>query len=113
MRLAPRRAGGGRRPVLEGLHPRDGAGLPQADHRAARDFIAPTFEALVDGAKYVDERLVEIIDELQPDVIVEDNVVSFPPCPRRAGPWVRIMSCNPAEVKDAALPPTFSGLPER
>ena len=42
------------------------------------DFIAPTFEALVDGARYVDDRLREIIDELQPDVIVEDNVVSFP-----------------------------------
>src|SRR4051794_41717612 len=40
------------------------------------EFIAPTFQALVDGAKYVDDRLREIIDELQPDVIVEDNVVS-------------------------------------
>ncbi len=75
------------------------------------DFIAPTFEALVDGAKYVDERLVEIIDELQPDVIVEDNVVSFPALPASGRPWVRIMSCNPAEVKDPQLPPTFSGYP--
>ena len=38
------------------------------------EFIAPTFEALIDGAKYVDERLVEIIDQLQPDMVVEDNV---------------------------------------
>jgi MGT family glycosyltransferase len=75
------------------------------------DFIAPTFQALVDGAKYVDERLVEIIDELQPDVIVEDNVVSFPALPGSGRPWVRIMSCNPAEVKDPQLPPTFSGYP--
>ena len=44
------------------------------------EFIEPTFRALVDGAKYVDDRLVEIIDELQPDLIVEDNVVSFPAC---------------------------------
>ena len=29
-------------------------------------FIAPTFEALCDGARYVDERLVEIIDEVAP-----------------------------------------------
>src|SRR3954449_5562392 len=36
------------------------------------EFIAPTFEALVDGARYVDDRLREIIDELQPDLIVED-----------------------------------------
>ena len=38
-----------------------------ADHRAARLFIEPTFEALVDGAAYVDDRLREIIDELQLD----------------------------------------------
>ena len=35
------------------------------------EFIAPTFAALVDGARYVDDRLREIIDELEPDVIVE------------------------------------------
>jgi MGT family glycosyltransferase len=75
------------------------------------EFIAPTFQALVDGAKYVDERLVEIIDELRPDVIVEDNVVSFPALPASGRPWVRIVSCNPAELKDPQLPPTFSGYP--
>jgi MGT family glycosyltransferase len=73
------------------------------------EFIAPTFQALVDGAKYVDERLVKIIDELQPDAIVEDNVVSFPALPASGRPWVRIVSCNPAELKDPELPPTFSG----
>jgi MGT family glycosyltransferase len=74
-------------------------------------FIAPTFQALVDGAKYVDERLVEIIDEVQPDVIVEDNVVSFPALPASGRPWVRIVSCNPAELKDPSVPPSFSGYP--
>ena len=74
-------------------------------------FIAPTFEALCDGARYVDERLVEILDEVEPDVIVEDNVVSFPALPASGRPWVRIVSCNPAEVKDPALPPPFSGYP--
>ena len=74
-------------------------------------FIAPTFQALIDGAKHVDQRLVEIIDELQPDVIVEDNVVSFPALSASGRPWVRIVSCNPAEVKDPRVPPTFSGYP--
>jgi MGT family glycosyltransferase len=74
-------------------------------------FIAPTFQALVDGARYVDERLVEIIDELQPAAIVEDNVVSFPALPASGRPWVRIVSCNPAEVRDPKLPPKFSGYP--
>jgi MGT family glycosyltransferase len=75
------------------------------------EFIAPTFAALVDGARYVDDRLREIFDELQPDVIVEDNVVSFPALPASGRPWVRITSCNPAELKDPDVPPTFSGYP--
>jgi MGT family glycosyltransferase len=74
-------------------------------------FIAPTWRALLDGARYVDQRLGEIFSELTPDVIVEDNVCSFPAIPASGLPWVRIVSCNPLEVKDPALPPTFSGLP--
>ena len=74
-------------------------------------FIAPTFQALVDGSKYVHDRLLEIFDELEPDVIVEDNVVSFPALQASGRPWVRIMSCNPAEMKDPAVPPVFSGYP--
>jgi MGT family glycosyltransferase len=72
-------------------------------------FIAPTFGALIDGAKHVDGRLAEIIDEVQPDVLVEDNVVSFPALLASGRPWVRIVSCNPAEMRDRAVPPTFSG----
>jgi MGT family glycosyltransferase len=59
----------------------------------------------------VDERLTEILGEVVPDVVVEDNVVGFPALPASGRPWVRIVSCNPLEVKDPALPPTFSGLP--
>jgi UDP:flavonoid glycosyltransferase YjiC (YdhE family) len=74
-------------------------------------FIAPTFQALIDGAKYVDDRLREIFDELDPDVIVEDNVVAFPALPASGRPWVRIDSCNPADIKDPAIPPFSSGYP--
>ncbi|HEY0416935.1 MAG TPA: glycosyltransferase [Gaiellaceae bacterium] len=75
------------------------------------DFIAPTWQALVDGARYADDRLAEILDELDPAVVVEDNVVSFAAIPASGRPWIRIVSCNPLEVKDPALPPPFSGLP--
>jgi len=74
-------------------------------------FIAPTWQALLDGSRYVDERLAAIFDEIRPDVIVEDNVCAFPAIPASGRPWVRIVSCNPLELKDPALPPTFSGLP--
>jgi MGT family glycosyltransferase len=75
-------------------------------------FIAPTYQALIDGAMYVDDRLREIVDELQPDVIVEDNVVGFPALPAGGRPWVRIASVNPLEVKDPDIPPVFSGYPQ-
>jgi MGT family glycosyltransferase len=74
------------------------------------EFIAPTFQALLDGARYVDERLHEILDELDPDLVVEDNVVTFPALPASGKPWARIASCNPTEMKDHAVPPPFSGL---
>ncbi len=73
-------------------------------------FIAPTWQALIDGARYVDEQLIAIFGELQPDVIVEDNVCSFPAIAAGERPWVRILSCNPLELRDPALPPPFSGL---
>ena len=75
------------------------------------EFIAPTWEALLDGARYVDDRLVEIFGEVEPDVIVEDNVCAFPALPASGRPWVRIASCNPLEMKDPQLPPPYSGLP--
>jgi MGT family glycosyltransferase len=75
------------------------------------EFIVPTWDALLDGARYVDDRLREIFDELRPDAIVEDNVCAFPAIPASGHPWVRIVSCNPLELKDPDLAPTFSGLP--
>ena len=75
------------------------------------EFIEPTWRALCDGSRYVDDRLREIFDELEPDVIVEDNVVAFPAILDAGRPWVRIVSCNPLELKDEALPPVFSGYP--
>ena len=75
------------------------------------EFIAPTWQALIDGSKYVDPRLAEIFDEVAPDVIVEDNVVAFPAIAASGRPWVRIVSCNPMEMKDPAIAPFSSGYP--
>jgi UDP:flavonoid glycosyltransferase YjiC (YdhE family) len=75
------------------------------------EFVEPTFRALCDGSRYADERLREIFDELAPDVIAEDNVVAFPAIDHSGRPWVRILSCNPLELKDPAIPPVFSGYP--
>ena len=44
-------------------------------------------------------------------MLVEDNVVAFPALAASGRKWARIVSCNPAEVKDADVPPPFSGYP--
>jgi len=75
------------------------------------EFIQPTWQALLDGSRYVNPRLEEIIAELDPDVICEDNVLAFPALPASGRPWVRIVSCNPLEIRDPAIPPVFSGYP--
>jgi MGT family glycosyltransferase len=74
-------------------------------------FIKPTYQALIDGAKYCEPRLREIIATHRPDVIVEDNVVLFPALTTAGKPFVRFISCSPLEVPGPDVPPPFSGLP--
>ena len=74
-------------------------------------FIEPVWASLIDGARYCQPQLEAILDRARPDVIVEDNVNAFPALLTHGAPWVRIMSCNPLEMKDPDLPPTFSGYP--
>jgi MGT family glycosyltransferase len=74
-------------------------------------FIKPTFQALIDGAKYCEPQLKAIIARHRPDVIVEDNVIGFPALTTSGAPYVRIVSCNPLEVRGPGIPPPFSGYP--
>jgi MGT family glycosyltransferase len=71
--------------------------------------IKPIWGGLIDGAKYCEPRLAEIIGRTKPDVIVEDNVVAFPALVTAGVPFVRIVSCNPLEMKGPKVPPPFSG----
>ena len=74
-------------------------------------FVKPTWQALIDGSMYCEPQLRAIIARVKPDVIVEDNVLCFPALMTSGAPFVRIVSCNPLEMKGLAIPPTFSGLP--
>ncbi|MGJ6963928.1 nucleotide disphospho-sugar-binding domain-containing protein [Streptosporangium sp. G11] len=71
----------------------------------------PIWDALIDGAKYCEPQLKAIIERVQPDVIVEDNVITFPALLTAGKPFVRIVSCNPLEVRGENVAPVFSGLP--
>jgi MGT family glycosyltransferase len=73
--------------------------------------VRPIWSELIDGSTYVQPRLREIFEDIRPDVIVQDNVVAFAAVSTAGVPWVRIVSCNPLEMTDPDLPPTFSGYP--
>lgn len=73
----------------------------------------PIWEAEMAGAMYAQGQLREILGHLQPDAIVQDNVIAFPALHTAGAPFIRIISCNPAEVRDPNVPPTFSGLPSQ
>jgi MGT family glycosyltransferase len=74
-------------------------------------FMQPTWQALIDGAKFCEPQVREIIGRQQPDVIVEDNVITFPALQTAGRPFVRIVSCNPLEIRGPEIPPPYSGLP--
>ena len=74
-------------------------------------FVAPVWRSLVDGAKYCQPQLEGILGDVEPDAVVEDNVNCFPALLTCGAPFVRIVSCNPLEVKDPDLPPAYGGLP--
>ena len=72
-------------------------------------FVKPTWQALIDGAVYCEPQLREIIARVKPDAIIEDNVVTFPALLTSGVPFIRIVSCNPLEMKGPQVAPTFSG----
>ena len=75
-------------------------------------FMLPTWQALIDGAKYCEPQLKEIIARVKPDVVVEDNVLCFPALMTAGVPFIRIVSCNPLEITGPNIAPAYSGHPE-
>jgi MGT family glycosyltransferase len=73
--------------------------------------IKPIWESLIDGVKYCEPQLKAIIERVNPDVVVEDNVITFPALLTSGKKFVRIVSCNPLEVRGEDVAPPFSGLP--
>ncbi|UBU15278.1 glycosyltransferase [Nonomuraea gerenzanensis] len=71
----------------------------------------PIWESLIDGVKYCEPQLKAIIERVNPDVIVEDNVITFPALLTAGKKFVRIVSCQPLEMRGENIPPVFSGLP--
>jgi MGT family glycosyltransferase len=71
----------------------------------------PIWQALVEGEQYSHERVMAIWEDVHPDAVVTDNVTGYPAVELTHAPWVRVVSCNPLEMRDPDLPPALSGLP--
>ena len=71
----------------------------------------PIVEELAGGARYAHDRMMEIWEDVRPDVIVIDNVMSSAAVLAAGVPWVRMVSANPLEMDDPEIPPVFSGYP--
>jgi len=71
----------------------------------------PIWQALVAGEQFAHARLMEIWEDVRPDVVCTDNVTGFPAVELAGCPWARFVSANPLEMRDPDLPPPLSGLP--
>ena len=74
-------------------------------------FIEPVWRSLMDGAKYANPQFAAIVDEINPDIIVQDNVSAFPALKAAGRPFVRLVSCQPLEMAGPGIPPALAGLP--
>ena len=76
------------------------------------NYVKECWEAIVDTAKWAENDLPRVLDEIGPDLICIDNVVLFPATKRYGAPWVRIISCSENEIPDPDIPPHLSGCAE-
>lgn len=85
----------------------DKAPIDQIDN-----YVTETYQAIVDSAKWAEKDLPEVLETIDPDLIVVDNVILFPATKRYGVPWVRITSCSENELPDPNIPPHLSGARE-
>lgn len=73
------------------------------------NYILECWEAIVETAEWSQQGLPDALDEIEPDLIAVDNVVTFPAVLNYGVPWVRITSCSENEIPDVGTPPYLSG----
>jgi MGT family glycosyltransferase len=76
-------------------------------------YVKGCWEAIVATSEWsVRNGLGELLAELRPDLIVNDNVALYPDTERAGCPWVRMISCSENEIGDPDIPPHLSGCGE-
>jgi MGT family glycosyltransferase len=77
-------------------------------------YVKGCWEAIVATSEWsVRNGLGDLLAELRPDLIVNDNVALYPDTERAGCPWVRVISCTENEIGDPEIPPHLSGCGER
>lgn len=72
-------------------------------------YVVPLFDKIISSIIHSHEEIRGVVERIKPDVICIDDIVSTPALTRTRHPWVRIVSCNEAEIPDPTIPPKFSG----
>src|SRR5262245_22910225 len=76
-------------------------------------YVKACWEALVATSEWsVRNGLGDLLADLCPDLIVNDNVALYPDTERAGCPWVRMISCSENEIGDPDIPPHLSGCAE-
>ena len=76
-------------------------------------YVKACWEAIVDTSRWsVKNGLDKVLAELQPDLIINDNVALYPATQQAGCPWIRMISCSENEIIDAGIPPHLSGCAE-
>ena len=89
----------------------EGAFFRHTSHEQIPTMTGPYWAGMTSEPPAIQDQLEEIFPRIEPDVIVQDYVVAYPAVHTAGVPFVRIVSCTPTEMRDAKVPPTYSGLP--
>ena len=76
-------------------------------------YVKGCWEAIVDTVRWsVTNGLGDVIAEISPDLILNDNVALYPATQKAGCPWIRVISCSENEIIDPDIPPHLSGCAE-
>jgi UDP:flavonoid glycosyltransferase YjiC (YdhE family) len=76
-------------------------------------YVKGCWEAICDTSKWsVKNGLADLLKEIKPDLIINDNVAVYPDTEQAGCPWVRMISCSENEITDPDIPPHLSGCGE-
>lgn len=74
--------------------------------------VAKEFEVILRQVAYYDPQLKVIVNEVNPDVVIQDSSMATPSLLLAGIPWINLISYNPLAIPVdlEKVPPSFSGL---